>query len=232
MSKKQLIDDDAPALWERQPWDTPLSFAMFRDFYLPMDRYKRTVSGAYRSYLIKNNKEPNTKNGDPRQATTVWRFWSQGLNPRGRRPVGSIFENSVSWMDRAKAWDDEKDRQWERDWDERRRKLREDEYETADKLKKRADTMLAATLFRRTIESQDGKTVTIIEPTEWGEADIARLYDLAYKLSRRAAEMEQGRVKIVDWKSELLEAGIDPEAAYQNVVDLLAAEMSKTTDEA
>ena len=221
------MPDEQPKPWERQPWDTMASFAAFREYYLPQERKHRNVSQAYRDYRLKQGKSSVKKNGSPVQAGTSWRSWSMGLNYSGKKPVGTVFENSLTWEQRAAAWDAEKDREWDQKWSERRKLVRDSEFETHEALIERAKRMMTASLFRRTVESADGRSVTVIEPTDWGEQDIARLFDLAYKLGRRSAEMETERIVTVDWRTELENAGVEPDLAYQKLVDSIAEALAE-----
>lgn len=218
------MSDEFVNPWDRQPWDTPASYAMFRDFYLKIERYKRSVTLAYRNYLKAKGKPTVRKNGELVQVTTTWRYWSTGYNAYGKKPAGSVFEHSLTWAERARAWDDKNDEAWENEWLSRKKAIREQEFEIAQKLIRRGESMLDAPLFRRT--ETDGGATVIIEPADWGELDIVRIFDLAVKLGRRSAEMETQRM-IVDWREEVRKSGIDPDAAFQRLVESLEQELNE-----
>jgi hypothetical protein len=210
-------------LWERQPWDTDKSFAAFRA-YLDMDRNRRSLGAVYRAELVKIGKKTARDNGDPVQAPGYWWNWFHGRDPKGNRPAGSVYENSRTWAERVQAWEAEQDRLHDEEWAKRRQQIRDKEWELSQKLIERATHMLAAPVFRREITSANGQAVTILEPTEWAEGDIARALDLAFKLGRRSSELETARIQIDnDWQKQLAAAGIDPATAYQQLVDALAA---------
>lgn len=198
-----MSKENETELWEMQPWDTAHSFAAFR-IYLAMERPRKPIK-AYIEWCKHLNKAPTIDK--KRNAVQVpWRFnyWARGVNLENQRPPGTVFEHAKSWYERAEAWDREADRRAEAIWAKRRAKLLEDEYRLGEQLRQRGAQMMMA------------------PPMDYREADIAGNLDLAFKLLRRALNMEQTRVG-VDWKSHLKGAGIDPEQAFRGLVDALLA---------
>jgi hypothetical protein len=214
----------SPCLWNRQAWDTDKSYAAFRDYYLVLDRKHRSLSEAYRRYALKTRGKPVRTNGKSLQPNGLWQQWFRGQDSKGKRPAGTVFENAVCWEVRARAWDDHQDRLWEDEWLERRRRIREEEWESSMQLLQRAKQMLAAPLFIEEIISEDGKTIIVLKPTKWRERDIVRLIDLAFKLAHRAIEMETEHIRVDDWRAQLAAAGFNPDQALEHLANALAAQ--------
>jgi hypothetical protein len=105
------------------------------------------------------------------------------------------WSEKYHWVARARAFDaylhdlemqmmetEVKDRA--KKWADRREKLLEREWETAEKLLERADAMMKFPLARQTT-SDDGKTI-IVEPARWNVATALKTLDLASRLGRLA----------------------------------------------
>lgn len=202
MAKKFFEEEDEGVpLWERQPWDTDASYAAFRECYLPQP-LPRTYNAAYMKWCERQNRTPyfHKKTGRFTADSRFLEWASAAKRGKDPHPAGTIYEHAVDWKTRAHAWDAEQDRLAEKVLADRRRKLVEDEYRVGEKLRQRGMTMLST------------------PPTDFREADITGHVDLAFKLLRRALNMEQGRMS-VDWKSNLKQAGIDPEQAFEDLVD-------------
>jgi len=97
------------------------------------------------------------------------------------------------WVKRAAAYDDRLDRieqqareaavrMWAQRWAEREEARREDHYQLADRLSRKAQAMLEFPLA--TQETKDGKTV--IHPANWTFLDAARMTQIAFDLQGRA----------------------------------------------
>jgi len=88
------------------------------------------------------------------------------------------------WQDRVEVWERLKAAEDEAMWDERRRALREREWEASDRLMDKVEQMLKFPVARVTRE--DGTT---IEPARWKLFDVARVAKAASELGRLAAEI-------------------------------------------
>jgi hypothetical protein len=90
---------DKPALWERQPWETPKAFQVFAGYYLNQRR-PRSVRAAYIAYLEAHNKIKPTTNRKKLKAPGSWNSWSLGKDSKGGHISGG-----VPWEKRAEAYD-------------------------------------------------------------------------------------------------------------------------------
>jgi len=100
----------------------------------------------------------------------------------------------MSWADRAAAWDKHLADIDHALWEDRRRQEREAEWEDAVSLRERAERMEQFPLAKverveETYEDGRPRSVTIVHPAKWSQADVARHRDLAAKLARLAASM-------------------------------------------
>lgn len=216
--------DEIVKPWDRQPWDTDKSYTYFRDYYLSLDPKDRSVPEAYRRY--------RASRGYAKVDVVLpgsWVNWSRGANTQGKKPKGTVYEHAKSWQERSAAFDQSK---WQAEqdlWMERRKRIVEQEWDLADRLIKRAEDMLKARLFTTTTDD-NGRTV-IIQPTRWDESDIGRTMDLAFKLQRRAAGMEQGKLTVEhDWKQQLETAGFDAGETFEKLVNEFVRNLAKPTD--
>lgn len=87
-------------LWERQPWDTPTSYARFREFYL-YQKPPRSLNSAYQAYRAKKTGAQGVAKG--LVANGTWQNWYRGNDSSGQPIPGA-----VGWQRRAHAWDDYK----------------------------------------------------------------------------------------------------------------------------
>lgn len=207
-----------PEPWERQPWDTNASYAAFHNYYLVLETEKRSTARAYRHYRQDHGHTPK---GRGRQANAQWTKWAAGLNYRGKKPKGSAYENSLTWAERAAAYDAVVFAKQRDTWEARREKIRQREYDLGDKLYERVLKMLDAVLFTKT---EDGGMVTI-QPAKWGELDIQRAMDMASQLMRRGAGMPKDTTGVVvEWADEMKEKGLDPDQLYADLVASIVAQ--------
>jgi len=210
---------DGPA-WERQPWDTDKSYANFHTYYLSQEASIRSLAEAYRRYRRAQGYK-KVEVAPP----GVWYKWSYGQDNDGKNPPDSVWTDALSWKKRAEAYDDFLYQQEQAKWINRRLAIREDEWTIGDKLVIRANEMLKALLFERTVDTANG--VTILKPANWTESDIGKTFDLALKMQRRATGMEEGKIGVVvDWKRQLAEAGIDASELFEKTVNALVNEVA------
>lgn len=102
------------------------------------------------------------------------------------------------WRDRAAAYDAAQDLRIQREWEERRRELRETEWARSNELLDKVRQMLQLPIIeaetqQRTDENGNVTSVTIVKPADWRLRDIPYTFETASKLARLAAEMETER---------------------------------------
>lgn len=106
------------------------------------------------------------------------------------------YARLYKWKERALQWDRFQDKIEQAKWARRRVATREKEWELSSELIKKAEGMLRFPLSRVRQESDDGKTITVIEPADWRFGDIHQVIGMASKLARLAANMETGKVTL------------------------------------
>lgn len=94
--------------------------------------------------------------------------------------------NKWQWKDRANSWDQHQRDQEDLVWQERRRQMREKQWEMSQALMAKAEKMLQFPLTTKEV-SEDGKTV--IKPAKWGFRDAAAMTQLAVALGRQSSEL-------------------------------------------
>ncbi len=214
------IETDAPPPWERQPWDTNKSFAMFSQHWLPQ-RPPRKLVVAWRTYIEATTGTPPREDSNRGRKQSVPPYvlrWALA-----RTPQGDPIPEALTWVQRAEAYDSYLAELERQAWIGRQLEVRTAEWEAGKKLTERALAMLATPLFRQVEE--DG--TLIIEPADWKEADIARALDVASKLMRKAAQMETERVAVVDWRKELEAAGVNAGDIFERLVQEIAASLAR-----
>ena len=121
------------------------------------------------------------------------------------------WSSRYDWQARLARWAELERKRDETIWEDRRRQEREAEWEDAQSLRERAERMEQFPLAKverveDTYEDGRPKSVTIVHPAKWSQADVARHRDLAAKLARLAAELETERKAMdVTTKGEKLE---------------------------
>ena len=100
-------------------------------------------------------------------------------------------------------------------WQERREQIREDGFKLYERLKAKAEQMLAFPLERR--QTKDGQT--IIEPAEWNFNTATRMLDVAVKLGRLSADLATEKIEI------------DERARHQIAVDAFIEQAEKQFNE-
>lgn len=228
-------------LWDRQPWDTDTSYYIFQTYFLPMQPNERNLADAYRNYRLSKGLSKVNPKGKLIHAPGSWQQWADGQNPKGHKPAGTVFENSVGWPARARAYDtylQEQARKAEEEiWKQRQLQIRQKEWDAAEELWDRSKQMRRAPVFRQTTTDtiqEGGKVVNrtiIIEPADWKETDVVRSVEEASRLARKSAEMDQEKVSVGDWRQELAQAGIDPDFFYGLLVASLAAQEAGVTQQ-
>lgn len=222
--------------WERQVWDTDVSYYNFQTYYLALPTNERNLQQAYRNYRASKGLQQVSKRGKKFHAPGNWRNWADGKDPYGRRLPSSVFAESLPWAERARAYDAHLAAQAQKAvqdlWIQRQLDLRAREWEASADLFERAKQMRRAPVFRQTTTdtlTENGKTVNrtiVIEPADWRESDVSRTVEEASRLGRKAAEMDQEKYSVGDWRQELAQAGVDPDMFYDLLVSTLAAKQA------
>ena len=117
-------------------------------------------------------------------------------NIRTRAQTIANWSAKYAWQDRVAAQvaiDQEEERKF---WANARREIRMMDYKAAIELRERAERMRAFPIAETVKEENDGKTIIIIKPAGWREADISRIETTASDLARRAADMKKEKVGI------------------------------------
>lgn len=175
--------------WDRQPGEPERWFLRF-------DVYRR--AGAGRSLEAVWNQEGAAKRSGAKQT----------------RPSSTWYARSKQWRweERASAWDNYLRDEDERQWAERREQIKADDWDMAVALREKARQMLMFPVTK--VTKSDGDGVTIIEPANWTFTDAAKIADLASKMARLAADMNDvvkqehsGEIKVVgmtlaEWKTQ------------------------------
>jgi len=156
------------------------AFCLFRDM-----GPKRSMNGAFGLHL----KAHGTAIESPR-APGTWRKWAKKYAWEARARAHDV-ENYQGIKKAREEGVKEAAVDDERQWQERRRQLREAEFQIAEQLLAKAKQMLAFPLVKKKTE-EDGKTI-IFEPAKWHFGHISQMTDIASKLSRLAAEMDTER---------------------------------------
>lgn len=155
-------DETPKPAWERREDETKASFDAFRIYYMLPPR-QRSIDEAYRA------------NGDQnrigKRAPSGWFGWSQ----------------KYDWVKRAAAYDQHLAKQDEELWEERRRRLREQDWSQADKVRSIIEDALpyARGFVRRqkNVIRRQGHTTTIITE-EFDITALALVLEKASKIQR------------------------------------------------
>lgn len=229
MKKINLDDFKNNQPWERQPWDTEKSYLYFRKYYLEVPPDERGMRDSYTRYRADKGLPPDPGG----QVPGSWVYWFNGKNHEGLQPKGSVYALSRTWAQRANAYDDHQ-RAWQEQidrelWIKRRRKIRDEEWAIGERLQQRGLEMLKSMVFDKVVDTATG--LLMLKANNWTEKDIGATFDLALKLQRRAAEMDQGKLAIeFDWKKQLEENGIDAGDLFNKLVGEIAANLVVDAD--
>lgn len=98
-------------------------------------------------------------------------------------------------------------------WAARREQIRDESWELAQRLRKRALELLDHPTVEETSESKDGKTITIIKPSRWAQRDIPAIAETFDKLARLSAGMDTEQIRIEGLTPEDLSQKSDEELA-------------------
>lgn len=101
-----------------------------------------------------------------------------------------------SWVDRSRAWDNHLQRERDRvaveqaaEWERRRLAALESVWQDAERLRAKADKMLAFPLQRTVVECDDhGHETTVIHPTKWTFWTAAQMLRMAAEIQAAVLE--------------------------------------------
>lgn len=189
-------------IWERQPWDTPASFAAFHDHYLPQMPPRSLVKAFRRSRREKGAK------GVVKKLPGNWQRWSLGYNSKGKKIKGAI-----KWADRARAWEDHLANLDIDTWAARRKEIREEDWKAGEELRDLYHRIMDETpnfviQKRKFVKGEGSAPDQIIITLALDGHLMIKTLEVSSKLQRLAAEMktEDGRDKAVFPFLELIEA--------------------------
>jgi hypothetical protein len=146
----------------------------------------------------------------------------------------STWSNKYDWVARVNRWQELEQARTEEEWRDRRREIREREWEQAKALIERAEKMLQYPLHEKVlitaVEDDGAVHKTILKPIRWSSNTIAQFTKTASDLARLAAEMETERT-VVEWREKAQEAGINPQELFNDLVDAAAQRMAEKEDD-
>lgn len=192
--------------WNRQPWDTAISYGRFLNFYLPM-RAPRTIDQAYRNWRKEHGKpmtDPNVR------APNHWWYWANGKDPDG---LDRDIPDFMSWQERAQAWDDYQDIQkiaaYEREREEKRQQLQQ--------LASGAFYKLITAWNRFDPARDDIRLGELVHATRVINEELRKAYDLQVP----------DKVEVIDWKSELVQLIKDGRVTKEDVASEIGEELAR-----
>jgi hypothetical protein len=136
--------------------------------------------------------------GSRRSARRVWERLGKS------RALIERWSARHQWTERAKAWDEDQDKQRRKaedsamkaeavNWAKRKQQSRESDWELAESLRAKARAMLEYPIAKRTILEGDG--TVHVHPQKFSLGSVARMLEVASKLSRLAAGMFTEKVE-------------------------------------
>ncbi|MBK8188824.1 MAG: hypothetical protein IPK79_00055 [Vampirovibrionales bacterium] len=208
--------EESPNLWEKQPWDTAISYEAFVYAYLDQPPPRR-VAAAYVRWQEKCGRKVVRLAYNRISVPIHFYDWVHGRDTQGQKPVGSVFEHSKTWAERAAAFDEDVYRKRLAAIRTKQAALRDKEYEAGDTLLDRALGMMAMRP----------------NPTEFDEADVNKHIDMAFKLMRRALQMptDSKEVMVKQWREALTDAGLDPDTVFEETVNALVEQLEASDPE-
>lgn len=210
------IENESRQVWEMQPWDTEMSYNAFVECYLAQNP-PRTIAEAYARWQKKNGRKVKYASHNKVMVPISFYNWVHARDTYGQRPIGSVFENALTWPERAAAFDEDVYRKRLIAIRRKQTDLRDKEYETGDVLLDRAMTMIAARPA----------------PTDFLEADVTKYVDMAFKLMRRSLQMptDNKEIMVKQWRDALTEAGLDPDTVFEETVNALVEQLESSDSE-
>lgn len=213
--KEQVIlKDDTRQPWDRQPWDSDKSFHAFQTCYLTQSP-PRTIIRAFELWMKETGKSVRRNRNGTINMHPHFYNWVHGRNTAGEKPLGSVYESAQSWIERADAFDVDSYRKLQQAFRRQQGELRQKEFEAGDTLLERALLMMQQRP----------------SPDEFTESEIGKHVELAFKLMRRALEMEDKVVAVKEWRGLLEDAGLDPEDILEQTINRIAEQIESSDSE-
>lgn len=165
-------------VWDKQPWEDEATFKVFRRWLLMFDG--RDIHEAYRLAIGKSIND----SGHRVMAPFAMLQQSRGI-------VEGNIEN-ITWDQRARAFDLDRQRKEVFWWEEQRKRIRRTEFDLAQSLLKKAQEMLDWPIYNdEVVELEDGKTLIKRTPAKWALRDVQGMVKVGSEIARIAAEMSQ-----------------------------------------
>jgi len=190
-----------PQLWDRQPWDTDLTWKVFRLWLVQAER-PRNIHKAWKDHLGRSKTKSGANISAPSHIIQSYHAADAESN---------AHDNTFTWEARAEAYDSYQASLDAVKWERRKSQLREWEWEAASALLEKCWEMLSWPLATTEEQvSKDGREITyVVNPVKWRLADIRGFLESASKLARLATEMHQSKHQIdvgLDLSPEAVEA--------------------------
>lgn len=200
--------------WDQQPWETDLAYMAFFKHYL-MQEPPRRITTAYTTFAAERGFSPRVNKHGHVSPPDNFRRWAYGVDSHNARPEGSLYENALTWEERAAAYDKMILKELEDQWRARQQGIRLQEWEAGDALMQRAQKML---------DRFD------VDATQWTDDTIARHVEIGMKLKRRAAGMPERTETPGQWRVEVKKLGIDPNEVLELIAGIIAEDAGGETD--
>ena len=202
--------------WLQQEGESDLWYSRLRRFLQMGPR--RSLLGLYREHVEAKEREAREQG---RVTKRQQKAGQSGIVHAPDRVPGPWNDQAAAWQWRARAvlYDAHVAAEDEALWNERRRKIREREFDVAGRILDRVEQMLAFSVLRtRTVEEKDSESgvtrKTVVEPADWRQADIGLLARQASDIARRATGQETLRARVLLTPGELSSASDEELEAY------------------
>lgn len=195
----QMDNEARYKLWERQPWDSDLTWQIFHQWLMSDDR---DLDKVWRNHVNKTY----TPTGSLIVAPSYIRKAYDGMTD-----VQIAHDQIISWSERARAFDNAQDNLDLEMAQQRKRRIRREEWSMAMLLLDKAKEMIKWPIYVEEIaeEDDDGNTITLIRmPMKWSLRDVQGLAKTASELARLSTDMVQGRYAL-DLNITLSRAAVD-----------------------
>ena len=133
----------------------------------------------------------------------------EGTPPTRSKNTLKSWTSKFKWQQRLEAWIFQQQELVVVNWEARQLEISEIEWGRAHELLDRASQMLKFPLAEvKRVEEfyEDGRPhlTTIIKPVKWQQRDVVAFVETASKLMRLSTGSETARVRIDDWRSDLI----------------------------
>lgn len=200
-------DERARQPWLQQEGESDLWYSRLTAFLRMGPR--RALLRLYREHVEQQEREAREQGRETKRQKKAGE--GRIVQPPGDVPRAWVEQARLwQWRARAALYDAHMATEDEALWNERRRKLRQREFDVAERILDRVEQMLAFSVLRtRTVEQADADGIvrkTTVEPADWRQADIGVLARHASDLGRRATGQETFRGTVLMAAGQLDEA--------------------------